>query len=143
MHAPLALAPWVLVALGVVATLLGFLLALLVPNRGLVALARGYVEAWAGALKDGSRGVWSVKHMIYAHGAFFGAVMLAYAIVKQGGFTPQSVDAFNTFMYCTVGGYVFGKGAEALVIRASRGSIPAPASTPDAPPKDPDSPPGA
>jgi len=76
---------------------------------------QAYVNYWvkaSTATPDGAVGI-SAKRAVFIHGAAAGFVTVFIVLAKAGWvFTKESLDAFNTVVYCAAGGYVGGKVAE-------------------------------
>ena len=99
----------------------GFLalaVAILVYVSYRLRLIQSYIAYWSAASRETGPDDVSAKRAVFIHGAVFGAAIIL-KIVQQAGwaFTKESLDAFETFLYVTVGGYVGGKIADAVATR--------------------------
>jgi hypothetical protein len=78
-----------------------------------LGLAHRLLDYWSEASRDTKTGAVSAKRAVFIHssaGAFF---LVAGAVAKNSWtFSPESLDAFKTFLYCTAGAYTLGKGLE-------------------------------
>lgn len=76
---------------------------------------QGYVSYWYEASQDKSPNSVSAKRAVYIHSAAvsIGTVIVVLAKAKWV-FSAESLSAFETVCYCTVGGYVCGKVAEGI-----------------------------
>lgn len=112
-------------------------IAALVLGLGLLAFAiyklrwvQSYFAYWYEASQDKSPNSVSAKRAVYIHSA---AVSIATVIVvlakAKWVFSRESLDAFETVCYCTVGGYIFGKATEAISTFKNRKAAPAPSQT--------------
>lgn len=102
--------------------------ALALAGAGLLAfvayrlgLPRAYIAYWSQAAKADSDV--SSKRAVFIHGAFFGAIIIATVLRKADWkFNQESLSAFETFLYMTLGGLV-GGGIVDIVAAKMRGKV--------------------
>ena len=100
---------------------IGFLalaVAILVYVGYRLRLIQAYIAYWSEASRETGPDDVSAKRAVFIHGAVFGAAVILCVVAKaQWQFTKESLDAFETFLYITVGGYVGGKIADAIATK--------------------------
>lgn len=77
---------------------------------------KSYITYWSQAAKADSDV--SSKRAVFIHGAFFGATVIALVLWHADWkFNQESLSAFETFLYMTVGGLVGGGIVDIIAAR--------------------------
>jgi hypothetical protein len=76
-----------------------------------------YMAYWKDASVEAATGHVSAKRAVFIHVSAAAGFIVGYAILKKEGFTKETLEAFEAWVYSTAGAYTLGKGLEVAARR--------------------------